>query len=224
MHTLLSLWLALTSLLAQELPHAWPRDGARPLVENDRVAVWDVTWIKGKPSPMHRHRYDLVAVYLVGSPIRITTPDGQSRESSVDPGFVLFQAKGVTHIEEGLVEDNPRHSIMIDLKDFKAPPIPNTTSSPPAFPRDGARKVLENERVVIWDYAWQAGKPTPVHFHDKDVVVVFMQDGQLRSTTPDGQSSVTTVSRGLARFNAGNRTHSEALVSGAPRAIITELK
>jgi hypothetical protein len=63
-----------------------------------------------------------------------------------------------------------------------------------------------------------------MHFHDKDVVVVFMDDGELESTTPDGKSSVTKVSFGLARFNSGNRTHSEKLVSGAARAIIVELK
>lgn len=229
MNVLLPLLFTLIPLAAPQeqekaLPHAFPRDGAKQLFDNERVTIWDVTWIKGKPSPMHRHKYDLVGVYLVGSPIKVTMPDGTSRVSTVDKGFVLFQPKGVTHIEEGAVEENPRHAILIDLKDFQAPPIPNHSGLPAAFPREGAVKRLENDRVVIWDYRWTPGKPTPMHFHDKDVVVVFMDDGELESTTPDGNKSVTPVHFGMARFTPGNRSHSEKLVSGAARAIVVELK
>lgn len=224
MKLMLTALLALLPLVPQDLPHAFPRDGATQLFDNERVTIWDVTWIKGEPSPMHRHRYDLVGVYLVGSAITITMPDGTARESVVDPDFVLFQPKGVTHIEEGAVDENPRHAILIDVKDHVAAPVANTSGFPDAFPRDGARKVIDNERVVIWDYRWTAGEPTPMHFHGRDVVAVFLDEGELRSTTPDGRSDVTRVTRGLANFTPGNRTHTEALVSGTPRIIAVELK
>jgi quercetin dioxygenase-like cupin family protein len=207
-----------------ELPHAFPRDGVKRVFDNERVTIWDVTWIKGKPSPMHRHKYDLVGVYLVGSSIRITMPDGTSRESEVEEGFVLFQPKGVTHIEEGVVEDNPRHAILIDLKDHEVPPYPNTSGYPNAFPRKGAEKRLENDRVVIWEYRWIPGEPTPMHFHDKDVVVVVMEGGELASTTPDGTRRVAKLARGEASFTPGDRVHTEEHVSGAARAILVELK
>jgi hypothetical protein len=209
---------------AQELPHAWPRDGAALLLENERVLVWDVTWLKGKPSPLHRHRYDLVAVFLVGSPIRVTQPDGSSRESTVSRGHVVFQGKGVTHVEEGLVETNPRHAIVIDLKEYAVAPLQNASGYPAAFPREGAQKLLDNDRVIVWDYTWMRGKPTPMHFHDKDVVVVTFDGGEIRSATPDGQRTTSTVLPGLARFNPRNRTHTEELVSGSVRQIIVELK
>src|SRR3990170_2925166 len=127
MKAILSLLFVLTPLQNQELPHAFPREGAKQIFDNERVTLWDVTWIKGKPSPMHRHKFDLVGVFLVGSPIKVTMPDGMSRESKVEEGFVVFQPKGVTHIEEGLVDENPRHAILIDLKDHKTPPIANTS-------------------------------------------------------------------------------------------------
>jgi quercetin dioxygenase-like cupin family protein len=223
MRAILSLFLALVPVQAKELPHAFPREGAKQIFDNERVTIWDVTWHKGKPSPMHRHQYDLVGVYLVGSPIRVTMPDGTSRDSKVDEGFVLFQPKGVTHIEEGLVDDNPRHAILIDLKDYQAPKIPNNTGLPLAFPREGAVSRLENDRVAIWEYAWTA-KPTPLHFHDKDLIVVVMEGGEIEATTPEGTSRVTRVNRGEASYNPGNRSHTERLVSGAARAILVELK
>jgi quercetin dioxygenase-like cupin family protein len=224
MKATLSFLLVMMSLQTVELPHAFPREGVTQIFDNERVTLWDVTWIKGKPSPMHRHKYDLVGVYLVGSPIKVTMPDGTSRESKVEEGFVLFQPKGVTHIEEGMVDENPRHAILIDLKDHEAAPIPNTSGLPIAFPREGAEKRLENDRVVIWDYRWKPGEPTPMHFHDKDVVVVVMEGGELESTTPDGKSRVNRVARGEASFTPGNRSHTEKLVSGAARAILVELK
>jgi hypothetical protein len=63
-----------------------------------------------------------------------------------------------------------------------------------------------------------------MHFHDKDVVVVVMEGGELESTKPDGKSRVTRVSYGEASFTPGNRIHTEKLVSGAARAILVELK
>lgn len=51
-----------------------------------------------------------------------------------------------------------------------------------------------------------------------------MENGSLKSTTPDGQSQVNPNSFGLTKFNARNRTHTEQLVSGASRVIAVELQ
>jgi hypothetical protein len=172
---------------------------------------------------MHRHKYDLVGVYLVGSSIRVTMPDGTSRESKVDEGFVLFQPKGVTHIEEGLDAENPRHAILIDLKDHAVSPAPNESGLPLAFPREGAVSRLENDRVAIWEYRW-TDRATPMHFHDKDLVAVVMEGGEIESTTADGKRAVARVARGEAFLSPGNRVHAERAVSGTPRGILVELK
>ena len=48
----------------QEYPHAFPREGTKKLLENDRVTVWEVNWLRNIPQPYHRHRYDMAGVYL----------------------------------------------------------------------------------------------------------------------------------------------------------------
>jgi hypothetical protein len=63
-----------------------------------------------------------------------------------------------------------------------------------------------------------------MHFHDKDTLVVFEETGALQSTTPDGKSVVNEAKFGDIRFNRGNRTHTELLLRGHARAVITELK
>ena len=44
--------------------------------------------------------------------------------------------------------------------------------------------------MIVWDSTWTPGVATPMHFHDKDVVVVFLEDGDLKSTTLDGKEVV----------------------------------
>ena len=132
-------------------------------------------------------------------------------------GDATFMAKNTSPKISG-------RSIVIDLKDHPVPPIANNSGYPLAFPRPGIKKLLENDRVIVWDYTWATGVPTPMHFHDKDVVVFFLEDGDLQSTTPDGQSVVNAYTAGTVRFNARGRTHFETLIRGKQRAIITELK
>jgi hypothetical protein len=132
-------------------------------------------------------------------------------------GSAEFLPKGTTPKVEG-------RSIMIDLKDHPVAPIANTSGYPLAFPRPGSKKIFENERVIVWDYTWMLGVATPMHFHDKDVVVVFLEDGDLSSTTPDGKVTVNSFKPGAVRFSPRDRIHTETLVRGKQRAIITELK
>jgi hypothetical protein len=132
-------------------------------------------------------------------------------------GSAVFLPKGKTPNASG-------RSIVIDLKDHPVAPIANTSGFPLAFPRPGSKKILENDRVIVWDYTWTPGVATPMHFHDKDVVVVFLEDGDLSSTTPDGKVTTNPYTSGTVRFNPRDRTHTETLVRGKQRAIITELK
>lgn len=168
---------------------------AKQLIDNNRVTVREVT---DATAPVGSRDHDMVAVDL-------------------DTKTAVFVAKGSTHA-------TPKHGIVIELKDVSVPPLENKTGYPLAFPRPGVKKIVDNNRVFIWDYTWAPGKPTPMHFHDKEVVVVYLENGQLKSTTLDGKSDVNTLSPGLTRFNAPNRTHTEELVKGSSRAIIVELK
>jgi len=138
---------------------------------------------------------------------------------------IIISSSGIAKfVPKGTTANFSEKYLVIDLKDHPVPPIENKSGYPLAFPRPGVKKLLENERVIVWDYTWQPDVPTPMHFHDKDVVVWMLEDGDLRSTTPDGQSTVNQYTAGTVRFNARNRAHTETLIKGKQRAIITELK
>ena len=118
----------------------------------------------------------------------------------------------------------PPRTAEIALKDSDKRPPANTSSNPLAFPRPGTKNLIDNDRVFVWDSRWTPGVPTSMHFHDKDVVVSYLEDGDLTSIAPDGNTVVNPYKFGVIRFTAGNRSHKEVLTKGTQRAIIVELK
>lgn len=113
---------------------------------------------------------------------------------------------------------------IIGFKPGAVKELPNISGFPLAMPRPGAKKMLDNARFTAWDYTWTPNKPTPMHFHDKDVVVMFLEKGDLKSTTNKGEVTLNQWEPGTIRFNARDRVHTEELVRGTQRAIIVELK
>jgi hypothetical protein len=168
--------------------------GAEPAIDNDRVTAWDTT---GVAAPV---QHDFVAVSL-------------SRK-----GTASFGHKGDTPGKAG------ERTVIVELKGGSLPPLANNSGYPLAFPRPHVKKLLENDQVVVWDYAWRPGEPSPMHFHDKDTLVVYEATGGLQSTTLDGKKTVNDNKFGDIRFNKRDRTHTELLVSGQGHAVITELK
>lgn len=194
----------------------------KPIADNERVTVRDVTWSAGQSVP--RGQVDAVEVFVTGGSVKITDADGKSKIVTRKGTTAIFEPKGSLKAEAGAEGAMPARSILIDLKEKMVPALPNAGKYPNAFPRPRVKKLFENEHITVWDYTWNPGEPTPMHFHDKDVVVVYLENGALKSTTPDGKSVVNQVSFGQSYFNPRDRTHSEELVQGKSRAIITELK
>ncbi len=116
------------------------------------------------------------------------------------------------------------HTVLIELKDNPVAPLANKTGFPNAFPRPHVKKLFENDRVIVWSYRWNPGEATPMHFHDKDVVVVYEEPTALKSTTPDGKSTVNEYTEGQIKFNLRDRTHTETLIRATGSAVMTELK
>lgn len=88
---------------------------------------------------------------------------------------------------------------------------------PPQFPRPGATKVFENDKVIIWDERYS---PEPYfHRHVRDViafriedgggVVVDYPDGRSRSDAQEPQKSPAGLPRFSSYAKAGGEAHSE---------------
>ncbi len=188
-----------------------------PVIDNERVTVRDVVLQPGTPGPAIQHAGDYVILYFEGG--RIRAADGKT--VTHPSGSAFFGHGGTT---SDTATNGPAHEVVVELKDAPSKTVPNTTGLPPAFPREGSKKVLENEKVRVWNYAWQMGKPTPMHFHNTEVVVVYRGNGDVASTTPDGKTTTNHRNPGDIVFNVANRSHSEELVKGQQSGIMLELK
>lgn len=98
---------------------------------------------------------------------------------------------------------------------------------PHAFPRAGATKRFENERVFIWEVAWPNRVEQPYHRHRYDMTGVFLGWGPLRVTRPDGSFTDSTEPFDIPRvfFQGAGVTHKEEGIGTPERhSIMIDLK
>jgi hypothetical protein len=197
---------ALLSLLVvagqpQTLPPPFPRPNAVKMLDNDRVQIWSVVWPKGQPTPLHRHIYDITGTYIAPGDRVITDVDGSKRPVTNAAGGIVWQFKGLTHIEEG-TSDQPLRAVMIDLKGDVASGKTVKPAGAPEF-AGGPKPLLDNARVTVWDAPMS---PTR-HTHIRDTVVVWTDGGE-----------------GRAIFLPAGTVHTHEPIGSATRATIFELK
>lgn len=201
---LLTVLSLLTVLLAQaaELPPPFPRPGTTKVLENDAVAVWDVSWLKQK-YPLHTHRYDLVGIsYQEGDRI-ITQGSAPGRLVNTKPWVFQTNSANVTHVEEG-ASDPPMKGVLIELK--TPAPRPATAESPDGLRQVAGAPAWENNRAAAW--VLMSGVSSPAHRHAGDAVELIFE----ASTTPK------------AAFVPAGTVHAAPTPPTGGRAYIFEIK
>jgi hypothetical protein len=218
----ISLALALAGMTMTASASAEAPVLASKVIDNDEVTAWDVTLKPGQQGPATPKDMDAVVMYLEGGTVK---SDGTARSETNDRKFgdAVFIAKG-SNVRDTLVKGGPAHQVVVWLKNAKPKTIANPTQYPTAWPRPGAVKTLENDRVIAWNYSWIAGRPAPMHFHIHQQVVAERFDGAIKTITPDGKVTVGPTKAGEIRFTEPNRLHSEEWDSGKVSAVVLELK
>ena len=159
-----SLLLTFAAGQSAELPPPYPRPGTTALLDNDVVAVWDVSWLKQK-YPLHTHRYDLVGMsYAEGDRI-ITQGNAPGRLVHSKAWEFQRNVANNTHVEEG-ASDPPMRAVQIELKN----PAPRGAAGDGP---DGLRQVagapaVDQSRVAVWLVT--GGTTGPKHRHSGDAV------------------------------------------------------
>jgi hypothetical protein len=131
---------------------------ATTVIDNERVRVWDIALAQGQSTDFGRHEYNFVTMFLIGGQFRTTSENGAT-VTERQFGEAVYSHKGAKQ-EEELIAGGPARLIVVELKDHPEPRYPNTSGYPLAFPRPGSRKVLDNDRVVVWNYSWAPNTPT----------------------------------------------------------------
>jgi hypothetical protein len=177
------------------------QENSTKILENERVVVWRIGADTNRFSPAREPRFPAVLISLRDGAVRFI---GANDTSTIRP------------------RSGP--AILIELKDHFVTPIEAPGSIVRAFPRQGAKQILDNDRVLVWDFTWAKGLKTDLHFHDKDVVLVYLSPGTVRSIPLKGEPTAEPRSFGEARFAPRGRTHVEECIDGPRRDIIVEMK
>jgi hypothetical protein len=207
---------------AQDLPPPFPRTNATKLLETDRINVWDIVWPKGQPTALHRHVYDQVGTYYARGGRLITATDGTERRGMTEVGSLSTTRKGTTHVEEGTT-DPPLRAVFIELKKDAPSGAAAASVGAPAFPRDGAKQVLDDDRVTAWDYTWTSGAQTLKYRAPLDTVVVWLGEGSARLAGKGAPTSFE-VKPGTMRYLAKGADETLEVTSGSPRTLFFQLK
>lgn len=96
------------------------------------------------------------------------------------------------------------------------------------FPRDGVKKVLEDEQFAVWDVTYEKGVSTGMHQLPLDQVSVNITvDGlsAIKVTKPDGTWSVENEKNGSVRFESKGTIEAEEGASDrAAHVFVFQLK
>jgi hypothetical protein len=207
----------------QNLPPPFPRTNATKLLETDRINVWDIVWPKGQPTALHRHIYDQVGTYYSRGGRVITATDGTERRGMTEVGNLSTTRKGTTHVEEGTT-DPPLRAVFIELKKDTPSGVPAASVGEPGFPREGAKQVLDTERVLAWDYTWAAGGQTLRYRAPLDTVIVWLDQGTVRATAANASPATIDVKAGTMRYLTRGSDETLEMTSGSPRTLFFQLK
>ena len=223
------LLLASPAIVAQEpAPATFPELGATKIREGRLLTVWDVKREQGKTTGLHRHEFDEISVTLTKGAVKIGRPDGTWSIEQRRFGSVRFDSKGTVHSEEGL-SATPSRAVVFQLKAVEAARWPAVMGIPGQFPRVGAVKLFETDRVVVWDQTWTAGERIARHLHYAETAAVFLAGGKLR-TIDEGRPPNAPFARQPGEVLYADPPvplkvpHEEEQVEGSPRAIWIEFK
>ena len=104
------------------------------------------------------------------------------------------------------------------------PLVEAQVDAPPAYPREGAIKLLENDQVIVWNISWLK-QDYPVHRHRYDHTGVYYEPGDRRITSDTGEVRAVHTDAWNISFQLAGVTHTESGTSDAPlRAVFIQIK
>ena len=96
--------------------------------------------------------------------------------------------------------------------------------APPAYPREGASKMLENDHVIVWNISWLQ-RDYPVHRHRYAHTGVYYQPGDRIITSIEGEAREVHTDAWNISFQPAGVIHTETGISESPlQAVFIQIK
>jgi hypothetical protein len=213
--------VALTAVaaFAQDVVQLAP-DQVKVVFENDFVRVLHFNEPGHSKLPMHSHPA-YVAVGFTTEDSKYTFPDGKTSTERTKADEVTY-SKIMTHAYENL-SDAAAESVMVELKKPGAAAAAKTTLDPVKLDSKHYKVVINNDQVRVLRANYGPHEKSVMHEHPASVAV-FMRDGHVKFTLPDGTSQDTNSKAHDATWADAGKHLPENVGDEPIEVIVIELK
>ena len=180
--------LAAVAAFAQDVVQLAP-DQVKVVFENDHVRVLHFNEPGHSKLPMHSHPA-YVTVGFTTDDSKYTFPDGKTSNERTKADDVTY-SKGMTHAYENL-SDAASESVMVELKKPGAAAAAKTALDPVKLDSKHYKVVIDNDQVRVLRANYGPHEKSVMHEHPASVAV-FVSDGHVKFTLPDGTSQDNNV-------------------------------
>jgi len=211
--------LVAAAAFAQDVAKLAPSQ-VKVVFENDRVRVLHFNLPEHSKLPMHSHPA-YVTVGFTTDHSKYTLPDGKTSDERTKAGGVTY-SKDMTHAYENL-SGAASESVMVELKKPGAAAAAAATPDPVKVDSKHYKVVINNDQVRVLRAKYGPHEKSVMHEHPASVAV-FMGDGHVKFTLPDGTSQdINGKAHDATWADAGK--HLPENVGDTPfEAIVIELK
>ena len=206
-------------------PFATQAADDRVRIDNDQARVLVVSTEPDVKSPLHDHKMNRVMIYLDAGKMTLTDPNGKVDTLNFKAGEALWSPAVGLHT--GLnVSGHPVRVVEVELK---SKPGGASTSKQPALDPvkvDPRRYHVEweNDQVRVIRARYEPHGKGVTHEHTLNRVVTFITDGNMKITTPDGESKIVKTPAGEVTWG-GPAKHIEENLSDQPfEVLVVEFK
>jgi quercetin dioxygenase-like cupin family protein len=189
------------------------------MVENDQVRVLKIHYGAKEKSVMHEHPASVV-VFLTGSKVKFTLPDGTTIDGGGKAGEAQFADAG-KHMPRN-VGSAPMEGVLVELKG--GPTGAAKVAMDPVKVDPAHHKVMfENDRVRVLRVNFKAHDKTKEHEHPNGVAI-YLTDTKAKFMLADGKTREGGGKRGEVTWAAAEKHSVQNSQATAASIILVELK
>jgi hypothetical protein len=192
--------------------------------ENEFVRVLFLTDQPRTKTPLHRHEFHRVMIYLDPMEIVLRYQDGEVDHQRWRKGQVAWSPGGRLHTGENLIDRTAR-VVEVELKKPPTGKAFRTTARDPVRVNPKNVKVeFENEYVRVLRCKYSANIREPLHEHlNEGRLTVALDDVEMKVTTQGEQDRIVPLTAGQSVWSAGSVVHA-AQANRTAELIVIELK
>ena len=194
-------------------------------IDNDQARILVVRSAPDVKSSLHKHDMNRVMIYLDAGKMTLTDPNGKVETLNFKAGEVLWSPEGGLHTSLNV----SGHAVRIVEVELKSKPGRASTLQQPALDPvkvDPKRyKVeLENDQVRVLRVRYGPHDKGVMHEHTLNRVVTFITDGNMKVTTPDGESKILKTAAGDVTWGGPAKHTEENLSDQLFEVVVVEFK